>query len=123
MAAQAAKPTPDPSSTATANERPVYKNPPRELYPKELLTHAFVPYGAAVAEGPGRARTPMEVEQEVLVPETPEPTSKVKGEGKKPLKGKKRKGEEDGEAPKKKHKSKEIVESPPKKPKKVKSAS
>ncbi|KAJ6457062.1 hypothetical protein C8R47DRAFT_1060289 [Mycena vitilis] len=119
MAAQAVKPTPDPASTSSPNERPVFKNPPRECHPVELLTHKFVPYGAAdgIGEAPARAATPMEVEPEVLVPDTPAKTPKPKGDDKKAKgddkekksKGKKRKGEEDGASPKK--------------PKKVKTAS
>jgi hypothetical protein len=119
MAAQPVKPTPDPSATtSSSNARPVYKNPPRESHPTELLTHKFTPYGAADAdaeEGPARATTPMEVDAEVLVPETPEPAAKSKKGGKKEKekdkgddkksKGKKRKGEE-GESPKKPKKAK-----------------
>ncbi|KAJ6546787.1 hypothetical protein B0H19DRAFT_1162500 [Mycena capillaripes] len=110
VAAQGAKPTPDPSNATSPNERPVYKNPPRESHPIELLTHRFVPYGAADGGGgdAGRASTPMEVEPEVLVPDTPQKSSKDKkdkGDGKK-TKGKKRKGEEDGESPKKPKKAK-----------------
>ncbi|KAJ7491038.1 hypothetical protein FB451DRAFT_1124651 [Mycena latifolia] len=106
MAAQAVKPTPDPSIADSPNARPVYKNPPREKHPIELLTHKFMPYGSTVgtAEGDDRAGTPaaMEVDGEVLVPETP---AKVKGEKK--SKGKKRKGEvDDGESPKKPKKAK-----------------
>ncbi|KAJ7891339.1 hypothetical protein B0H14DRAFT_3105216 [Mycena olivaceomarginata] len=119
MAAQPVKPTPDPSAaTSSSNARPVYKNPPRESHPTELLTHKFTPYGAADAdaeEGPARATTPMEVDAEVLVPETPEPRRKIQKGGKKEKekdkgddkksKGKKRKGEE-GESPKKPKKAK-----------------
>ncbi|KAJ7765762.1 hypothetical protein B0H16DRAFT_1524299 [Mycena metata] len=114
MSAQSVKPTPDPA-------RAVYKNPPREVHPKELLTHKFVPYGAAgeVADAnanAARATTPMEVDagSKVLVPVTP--AAKSKGDkAEKKSKGKKRKGEEGGavagESP------------PPKKPKKAKTAS
>ncbi|KAJ7700810.1 hypothetical protein B0H17DRAFT_925085 [Mycena rosella] len=110
MAAQAVKPTPDPTITGSPTARPVYKNPPRERHPVELLTHSFMPYGSTVGEGEGeRADTPaaMEVDGgEVLVPETPAKQKKEKGESKK-SKGKKRKGEgEGGESPKKLKKAK-----------------
>ncbi|KAJ7494377.1 hypothetical protein B0H11DRAFT_934214 [Mycena galericulata] len=104
MAAQDAKPTPDASNPAAPNARPVYKNPPRERHPKELLKHRFLPYGSIVeGEGqPRRAGTPMEVEPQVLVPESPQKVAKAKGD----KKSKKRKGEEDGESPKKLKKAK-----------------
>ncbi|KAJ7118990.1 hypothetical protein C8R44DRAFT_854055 [Mycena epipterygia] len=105
MAAQAVKPTPDPANAATPNAPPVYKNPPRESHPKELLTHSFLPYGATVGSAEeGEVTTPMDVDKdgEVLVPETP---AKAKEDSKK-LKGKKRKGAEDGESPKKPKKAK-----------------
>jgi len=117
MAAQPVKPTPDPSGPSSPNARPVYKNPPRESHPQELLSHRFVPYGAVDPteggeEGSGRATTLMEVDPEVLVPETPESPSKTEKDGKKDKrddkksKGKKRKGEEVGESPKKSKKAK-----------------
>ncbi|KAJ6606156.1 hypothetical protein DFH09DRAFT_1119463 [Mycena vulgaris] len=105
MAAQAVKPTPDPSNADSPNGRPVYKNPPRESHPIELLKHKFMPYGSTVDIPDGDAGTPapMEVDGEVLVPDTP---AKVKGESKK-SKGKKRKGEgEADETPKKVKKAK-----------------
>ncbi|KAJ7215305.1 hypothetical protein B0H12DRAFT_1154665 [Mycena haematopus] len=119
MAAQPVKPTPDLSGASSSSSRPVHTNLPRESYPLESLTHRFVPYGAADAagggdDGPGRATTPMEVDAEVLVPETPETAPKTNKSSKKEkkekeddkkLKGKKRKGE-DGQSPKKPKKAK-----------------
>ncbi|KAF7353838.1 hypothetical protein MVEN_01069400 [Mycena venus] len=83
MSAQPVKPTPDPSAASSSNARAVYKNPPRESHPQELLTHRFLPYGAAdptegSETGPRRATTPMAVDSEVLVPETPTSPSKSK---------------------------------------------
>ncbi|KAF8191621.1 hypothetical protein K438DRAFT_1590853 [Mycena galopus ATCC 62051] len=120
MAAQPVKPTPpEGASTFSSNGKPVHTNPPRESHPIELLSHRFVPYGAADAtegseRGPERATTPMDVDAEVLVPETPETVSKTKKNGKKEkekddekkTKGKKRKGEEEGQSPKKPKKAK-----------------
>ncbi|KAK7024045.1 hypothetical protein R3P38DRAFT_2956223, partial [Favolaschia claudopus] len=109
MAAQPAKPTlPESSSTSSPN---VYRNPPRESHPIELLSHSFVPYGAAEpAEESERAPeqdASMDVDGEVLVPASPEIEPKSKKGSKKnkdkgeKLKGKKRKGDEEGESPKK----------------------
>jgi hypothetical protein len=105
MSAQAVKPTADPSNPASPNARPVYKNPPRESHPTELLTHQFVPYGATVANVERDAGTPapMEIDGEVLMPETP---AKVKPDSKK-SKGKKRKGDgAEPDSPKKTKKAK-----------------
>ncbi|KAJ7084847.1 hypothetical protein B0H15DRAFT_383168 [Mycena belliarum] len=109
LSAQAVKPTPDSSAANFPNAPSVYKNPPRERYPSELLTHKFMPCGSLVGEG-DRVGTPaaLEVDGEVLVPDTP---VKTKSESKKP-KGKKRKGEGDA-----------VDGEPPKKTKKVKTAS
>ncbi|KAJ7144984.1 hypothetical protein C8R43DRAFT_1013712 [Mycena crocata] len=109
MAAQAVKATPDSSKATSPNTPPVYKNPPRESHPKELLTHKFMPYGSMVGTGStedaaGRTDTPMELDR-VLVPETPAtPATTSKADGKKST-GKKRKGEE-GDSPKKPKKAK-----------------
>ncbi|KAF7294636.1 hypothetical protein MIND_01000200 [Mycena indigotica] len=80
IAAQEATPT---------GSMPVYQNPPREMHPKELLKHSFVPYGA----GFGKRKTG---EQEEV--EQPKVVEKIRS--------KKRKGDEGTETPKKKKKTK-----------------
>ncbi|KAF7305228.1 hypothetical protein MKEN_01238000 [Mycena kentingensis (nom. inval.)] len=137
VAAQEARPTPDAASTPIPN---VYKNPPRETYPKELLTHSFVPYGA---KRPETTVVPADVEMDVDVDaepsqrkpkkskskpvedvdmDAPPPPSSVKKETKKS----KDVGEGD-DAPEKKSKSKKRKtadgDESPKKSKKVKTTS
>ncbi|KAJ7063621.1 hypothetical protein C8F01DRAFT_85447 [Mycena amicta] len=95
VAAQEARPTLESTSPS------VYKNPPREMHPKELLKHAFVPYGAGFGKAVEDA--PMEVEAESK--EKEKKTKEVDTEEKK-VKTKKRKGEGGTESPKKSKKVK-----------------
>ncbi|KAJ7611728.1 hypothetical protein FB45DRAFT_803788 [Roridomyces roridus] len=98
LSAQDAIPTPAPDASTE------YKNPPREKYPVEVLKHSFVPYGAAIPQVERASTpTPMQVDAEVLVPDTPQTgvtPAKVK-------KSKKRKGDDEGgEQPRKSKKTK-----------------
>ncbi|KAJ6630273.1 hypothetical protein B0H10DRAFT_2207957 [Mycena sp. CBHHK59/15] len=105
MSAQAVKPTPDPANADAPNARPVYKNPPRESHPRELLTHKFMPYGSAMgdADDDSGDAAAMDLDSEVLVLATPVDSPQSPKESKK-AKGKKRKGEEASASPKKKPK-------------------
>ncbi|KAJ7272803.1 hypothetical protein C8J57DRAFT_1434869 [Mycena rebaudengoi] len=96
VSAQAVKPTPDPAHTGDSpSARPVYKNPPRECHPKELLKHRFMPYGSLVGEGIGV----------VVTNDDDAPAMDVDAPDATPKKSKKRKGEP-GETPKKPKKAK-----------------
>lgn len=46
ISAQSVVPTPCTSSSSA--DAPLYKNPPRQSYPKEVLKHQFMPYGSLV---------------------------------------------------------------------------
>lgn len=94
-----------------------YENPPRQIYPDELLTHSFAPYGSHTTVGaqPESKDVDMdEPEDEELEPPPPaqprrDPEDEAPKQKEKKSKGRKRKG--DGEdaaapAPKKSKKSK-----------------
>ncbi|KAI0781487.1 hypothetical protein BD413DRAFT_505733 [Trametes elegans] len=103
ISARPTLPTPEASPEAS----PVsHKNPPRPTYPKEVLTHRFMPIGSLA---PIEDNASMDVD----VPASSQSIKAHKEGGKS--------GEDDGEAPKKKRKS--GVESPTKKSKKSKAAS
>ncbi|KAI0355091.1 hypothetical protein OH77DRAFT_1590047 [Trametes cingulata] len=100
-----ARPTlPTPQSSPEAS-RVLHQNPPRPTYPKELLTHRFMPLGS---QAPIEDDAAMDVD----VPQATQPPRWLRESDKT--------SREDGEAPKKKRKS--GVESP-KKSKKTKAAS
>ena len=46
VSAQPVLPTPEHTAESTLDPTPVYNNPPRQVYPKELLKHRFMPYGS-----------------------------------------------------------------------------
>jgi hypothetical protein len=94
-----------------------YQNPPRQIYPDELLTHSFAPYGSYTAVGPQPESKDVDMdepEDEELEPPPPaqprrDPEDEAPKQKEKKSKGRKRKG--DGEdaaapAPKKSKKSK-----------------
>ncbi|KAG6907512.1 hypothetical protein DXG01_008601 [Tephrocybe rancida] len=97
VAAQAVVPTADSSSTGPIQP---YSRPPRENYPKEVLTHAFKPYGSVGGEKVN-AEDDMEVDVPVPQPTIPASPKQKKAkhakagspEVEKKTKGKKRKGE------------------------------
>lgn len=95
IVAQPAKPTPDPLVTMGD----ALKNPPRFSYPKEVLKHAYVPYGSLLNRPIADAEEAVPMDVDTLDP----PPSPKKKRSKAPAteddtgtnsaKGKKRKGE------------------------------
>ena len=93
-------------ATAPEHQPVVYQNPPRPSYPKDVLKHTFIPYGAR-SEKTLAEDSVMDVDEiETIVdkPAEPAPTPKNKPEKTKESNGKKRKV--DGESPKKSKKHK-----------------
>lgn len=91
LSAQSVIPTP-----TSAPEGSVYKNPPRESYPAEVLKHRFMPYGSQVDLINDDADVPMaDIEvQDVVEPSTkPEKAENKTPKSDKKTKGKKRKGD------------------------------
>ncbi|KAG6861779.1 hypothetical protein C0995_012283 [Termitomyces sp. Mi166 len=70
VSAQAVAPTPDPASTGPIQP---YSRPPRENYPKEVLTHSFKPYGSL-----GYVKPEEEIKMDVDVPAPSSPTQQKK---------------------------------------------
>ncbi|KAF9019761.1 hypothetical protein BDZ89DRAFT_1072784 [Hymenopellis radicata] len=98
--------TASPAKPATPDTAVPTQNPPRPVYPKEVLKHSFKPYGAGLGAAASEDNV-MEVD------EPPVPPKKGKDKGEKPAskaegKSRKRKDDGSGEAP------------TPKKPKKSK---
>ncbi|KAG6826391.1 hypothetical protein H0H92_016001 [Tricholoma furcatifolium] len=115
VSAQPAVPTPDPSSTGPIQP---YSRPPRQSYPKEVLKHAFKPYGS-IGGVKETAEDAMDVDASEAQPAVPSsPMQKKKHtkadspEVEKKSKGKKRKGE-----------GVDVETAPQKKSKKAKTAS
>ncbi|KAF5349666.1 hypothetical protein D9756_008960 [Leucocoprinus leucothites] len=98
ISAHPPEPTPSetaPSTTTTTGSATKYKNPPRQKYPSELLTHRFMPYGSLIdphhvfhtedegeGEGEGESKEPesqdapmMEVDSNVQLPTPAPPTT------------------------------------------------
>ncbi|KAG5351048.1 hypothetical protein C0989_008181 [Termitomyces sp. Mn162] len=68
VSAQAVAPTPDPASTSPAQIQP-YTRPPRENYPKDVLTHSFQPYGSL--SGKSEDKNKMDVDVPAVVSSSP----------------------------------------------------
>ncbi|KAI6017438.1 hypothetical protein EDC04DRAFT_3144368 [Pisolithus marmoratus] len=92
--------------TAPETQPIIHQNPPRPSYPKEVLKHQFVPYGARSQLSLATEES-MEVESSVLPDTVPEEPREEAPQVMEESKGRKRKKE--GESPKKskKHKSKD----------------
>ncbi|EPQ50615.1 hypothetical protein GLOTRDRAFT_118288 [Gloeophyllum trabeum ATCC 11539] len=98
-------PTPEPSSDSSIDSGSDLQSAPRQRYPKELLTHRFMPYGS-LGENGESAGDAMDVDLEAppstQVPSaTQDPDSPVREK-----KHKKRKGDAEGDAAKKPKKTK-----------------
>ncbi|KAG6817050.1 hypothetical protein H0H87_000462 [Tephrocybe sp. NHM501043] len=110
ISAQAVQPTPDPSSTGPIR---AYSRPPRENYPKEVLTHAFKPYGSVGGQKVLIEDDTMDIDAPAAEPSSPKKKKGKHAKSSSPevekSKGKKRKGEG-------------VEASPEKKPKKAKTA-
>ncbi|KAI6021148.1 hypothetical protein EDC04DRAFT_2901405 [Pisolithus marmoratus] len=93
--------------TALESQPIIHQNPSRPSYPKEVLKHHFVPYGAHSGLGITATEESMEVESSVPPDAVPERPREEAPQVEKESKGRKRKKE--GKSPKKskKHKSKE----------------
>ncbi|KAG6853096.1 hypothetical protein C0991_006899 [Blastosporella zonata] len=97
VSAQPVVPTPDPSSTGPIQP---YSRPPRENYPKHVLTHAFQPYGSVGGQKVNAEDDTMDVDIPITQSTAPPSPTKNKSKPAKPAspevektKGKKRKGE------------------------------
>jgi hypothetical protein len=69
VSAQAVRPTQNSSSESTPNSIPIFKNPPRQVYPAELLKHRFLPYGSETPDQGAVTVEAMDVDVEVVTQE------------------------------------------------------
>ncbi|KAG6807334.1 hypothetical protein H0H93_001741, partial [Arthromyces matolae] len=100
ISAQAIEPTKDASSSGSIQP---YSRPPRQSYPKEVLKHAFQPYGSRSDAQPAE-EDEMNVDSvtEPIVPSSPKVNKSKHAKAHSPevdKKGKKRKGEEVASTP------------------------
>ncbi|TFK31974.1 hypothetical protein BDQ12DRAFT_639357 [Crucibulum laeve] len=86
-----------PAALETEEGTPKYKNPPRQCYPKDVLTHRFVPFNS-IRNATTEDVTMGDVEEAPKKAKVEAVGDAPAVEGKKP-KGKKRKGDGDAEAP------------------------
>ncbi|KAF5386640.1 hypothetical protein D9615_002039 [Tricholomella constricta] len=101
VSAQAVAPTPGPSSTGPIEP---HSRPTREIHPKEVLTHRFMPFGSLSGTQNAEEEHQMDVDHDV--PATQHETRKKSKRSKpetpvmdtKKAKGKKRKGDGDADA-------------------------
>ncbi|KAL4075307.1 hypothetical protein V8B97DRAFT_1867367 [Scleroderma yunnanense] len=92
-----------PTPTPQEHQPIVHQNPTRPSYPKDVLKHQFVPYGARSQPNETTVEGPMEVDGNIPIVPVPQ----EKGIDEKESKGKKRKVEGEPHRKSKKHRVKE----------------